>query len=39
MPNIKSAKKRTRVIERKTLKNKKIKSNLRTVLKKFRAIP
>ncbi|MBQ5331162.1 MAG: 30S ribosomal protein S20 [Oscillospiraceae bacterium] len=34
MPNIKSAKKRTRVIDRKTLRNKKIKSNLRTVLKK-----
>ncbi len=34
MPNIKSAKKRTRVIERKTLRNKMIKSNLKTVLKK-----
>ncbi len=34
MPNIKSAKKRVRVIETKTLRNKAIKSNLKTVIKK-----
>ncbi|MBQ5316347.1 MAG: 30S ribosomal protein S20 [Oscillospiraceae bacterium] len=34
MANIKSAKKRVKVIERKTLRNKMIKSNLKTVLKK-----
>ena len=33
MPNIKSAKKRVKVIKAKTLKNKMIKSNLKTVLK------
>lgn len=33
MPNIKSAKKRVRVIRKKTLRNKMIKSNLRTVIK------
>ncbi len=33
MPNIKSAKKRVRVIKAKTLQNKIIKSNLKTVLK------
>ena len=33
MPNIKSAKKRVKVIKTKTLKNKMIKSNLKTVLK------
>ena len=37
MPNIKSAKKRTRVIDRKTLRNKMIKSNLRTAIKKANA--
>ncbi len=35
MPNIKSAKKRVKVIETKTLKNKMIKSRMRTVIKKF----
>lgn len=34
MPNIKSAKKRVKVIETKTLQNKAIKSELKTVLKK-----
>jgi len=34
MPNIKSAKKRVKVIETKTLRNKAIKSNLKTTLKK-----
>lgn len=34
MPNIKSAKKRVRVISTKTLRNKAIKSDLRTSLKK-----
>ena len=34
MPNIKSAKKRVKVIEAKTLRNKAIKSNLKTTLKK-----
>lgn len=34
MPNIKSAKKRVKVIETKTLRNKAVKSNLKTVLKK-----
>ena len=34
MPNIKSAKKRVKVIKAKTLRNKMIKSNLKTVLKK-----
>ena len=34
MPNIKSAKKRVKVITAKTLRNKAIKSNLKTVLKK-----
>ncbi len=34
MPNIKSAKKRVKVIETKTLRNKAMKSNLKTVLKK-----
>ena len=33
MPNIASAKKRVRVTKRKTLRNKMIKSNLKTVLK------
>ena len=35
MPNIKSAKKRVLVIEKKTLKNKAIKSALKTQVKKF----
>ncbi len=34
MPNIKSAKKRVRVIETKTMRNKAIKSNLKTAIKK-----
>ncbi|MDF2567984.1 MAG: ribosomal protein [Oscillospiraceae bacterium] len=34
MPNIKSAKKRVKVIQTKTLRNKMISSNLKTVLKK-----
>ncbi|MCC8042258.1 MAG: 30S ribosomal protein S20 [Oscillospiraceae bacterium] len=34
MPNIKSAKKRVKVINNKTLRNKMIKSNLKTTLKK-----
>ena len=34
MPNIASAKKRVRVIKKKTLRNKMVKSNLKTVLKK-----
>lgn len=33
MPNIKSAKKRVKVIKKKTLRNKMIKSNLKTVIK------
>lgn len=37
MPNIKSAKKRTRVIETKTLRNKAIKSDLKTAIKKANA--
>lgn len=35
MPNIKSAKKRVRVIEKKTLRNQMIKSALKTALKRF----
>ena len=34
MPNIKSAKKRVKVIEAKTLRNKMVKSDLKTALKK-----
>ncbi|MBO4865349.1 MAG: 30S ribosomal protein S20 [Ruminococcus sp.] len=34
MPNIKSAKKRVKVIEKKTMRNKAIKSDLKTALKK-----
>lgn len=34
MPNIKSAKKRVKVIQTKTMRNKAVKSNLKTVLKK-----
>lgn len=34
MPNIKSAKKRVKVIEAKTMHNKAVKSNLKTVIKK-----
>lgn len=37
MPNIKSAKKRVKVIDTKTLQNKMIKSALKTELKKFDA--
>lgn len=37
MPNIKSAKKRVKVIKTKTLQNQMIKSNLKTVIKKFEA--
>ncbi len=37
MPNIKSAKKRVKVIETKTLVNKMFKTNLKTVIKKFNA--
>ena len=35
MPNIKSAKKRTKVIAAKTLKNKMFKTNLKTIVKKY----
>ena len=35
MPNIKSAKKRVKVIESKTLYNKMFKSQLRTIIKKY----
>ncbi len=35
MPNIKSAKKRVKVIETKTLRNQMIKSNIKTTIKKF----
>ncbi len=38
MPNIKSAKKRVKVIETKTLRNQMIKSALRTYIKKFEVI-
>ncbi|MCM1179042.1 MAG: 30S ribosomal protein S20 [Clostridium sp.] len=37
MANIKSAKKRIKVIEKKTLRNKMIKSKLKTIIKKFEA--
>ena len=37
MPNIKSAKKRVKVIETKTLQNKMFKSQLKTTVKKFYA--
>lgn len=37
MPNIKSAKKRVKVIETKTLRNMMIKSQLKTYIKKFEA--
>ena len=37
MPNIKSAKKRVKVIETKTLRNKMLKSQLNTAIKKFKA--
>lgn len=36
MPNIKSAKKRVKVIETKTLRNKMLKSQLNTTIKKFK---
>lgn len=35
MPNIKSAKKRVKVIEKKTLQNQMFKTNFKTTLKKF----
>ena len=35
MPNIKSAKKRVKIIEKKTLRNNMIKSGYRTAIKKF----
>lgn len=35
MPNIKSAKKRVKIIEKKTLRNNKIKSGYKTAMKKF----
>jgi len=35
VPNIKSAKKRTKVIAAKTLKNKMFKTNLKTIVKKY----
>ena len=37
MPNIKSAKKRVKVIEKKTLRNQMIKSALKTAIKRFEA--
>ena len=37
MPNIKSAKKRVKVIETKTLQNKMFKSQMKTIIKKFYA--
>jgi len=37
MPNIKSAKKRTRVIAAKTLKNQMFKTSLKTTIKKYEA--
>ncbi|MCQ2385885.1 MAG: 30S ribosomal protein S20 [Clostridia bacterium] len=37
MPNIKSAKKRVKVIQTKTLQNQIVKTQLRTVIKKFNA--
>lgn len=37
MPNIKSAKKRVKVIKAKTLKNKMFKTQLRTIIKKYAA--
>lgn len=37
MPNIKSAKKRVKVISVKTLQNKMFKTSLRTIIKKFNA--
>ena len=37
MPNIKSAIKRTRIIEKKTLRNNMIKSEYRTAIKKYEA--
>lgn len=37
MPNIKSAKKRVKVIKKKTLQNQMIKSRLKTAIKKFEA--
>jgi small subunit ribosomal protein S20 len=36
LPNIKSAEKRVRVIKKKTLRNRMVKSNAKTAVKKFR---
>ncbi len=36
MPNIKSAEKRVKIIEKKTLENKAVKSKVRTFIKKFK---
>lgn len=38
MPNIKSAEKRVKVIEKKTLRNQMIKSQIKTYIKKFEAL-
>ena len=38
MPNIQSAKKRVRVTEKKTLQNRMIKSQIKTLIKKFEAV-
>ena len=38
MPNIKSAKKRVKVIETKTLRNKMLRTQLKTEIKKFEAV-
>ena len=38
MPNIKSAKKRTKITAVKTLKNKMFKSNLKTIIKKYETV-
>ena len=38
MPNIKSAEKRVRVTKRKTLRNRMVKSNAKTAVKKFRKV-
>ncbi len=38
MPNIKSAKKRVKVIETKTLRNQMVKSAIKTYIKKFEAV-
>lgn len=38
MPNIKSAKKRVKVIKTKTLRNKMVKTNVKTTIKNFEAV-